>query len=291
MAKTIQINLSDMYVMPTQKDITKAKKWMRLRNDNAEALATLVESLLEDAVEQLTVIAYKYNCKPEDFHFAQDEKLREEVAGVMSALETDVMDLTQAYALKEPEADKHHALLLAWLLALKSKNTENFQQTLHLRLQQFLFDTEASLAAMLIAGHNQTVAKTKAVSTMHAVYTAPEVVSAFKKKSAAAYILSRGIHYGGNGLSSSGANNVENFARQTAVMTWMKSQLLQYYDEGAAGYYQLRGSNYPCQICDDAVGLHIGDYVNDLFPHAHCQCYRIPIFHKSVEQLLQEKLR
>lgn len=277
--------------MPTQRDITKAKKWTLLRNENAEVLASLVESLLEDAVEKLTVIAYRYNCKPEDFQFAQDTKLREEVADVMSDLEADVMDLTEAYALKEPDADKRHDMLLAWLLALKSKNTENLRQTLHLRLRQFLYDTEASIAAMLIAGHSQTVASTKAVSTMHAVYTAPEVVAAFKKKSAAMYILSRGIHYGGTGLSSSGANNVENFARQTAVMTWMKSQLLQYYEDGAAGYYQLRGSNFPCQICDDAVGLHIGDYVNDLFPHAHCQCYRIPIFHKSVEQLLQEKLR
>ena len=169
--------------MPRQSDITKAKKWMRLRNDNADTLVALIESLLESAVEQLTVIAYKYNCKPEDFHFAQDKKLREEVADVMSALETDVMDLTQAYSLKEPNADKRHDLLLAWLLALKSKNTENLQQTLHLRLQQFLFDTEASLAAMLIAGHNLTVARTSTTESAIMPTTAYSHVSSDSKDS------------------------------------------------------------------------------------------------------------
>lgn len=291
MASNIHITLSELFVKPTQSDITKAKKWTLLRNNNADALASIVNSLLEDAAEKLTAIAYKYNCEPEDFHFAQDEKLREEVADVMSSVETDILEVTTAYSLKEPNADNHRAALLAWLLALKSKGADNLQQTLHLRLTQFLYDTEASIAAMLLAGHNQTIAKTRVVSTMHAVYTAPEVVKAYKKKSAAVYIISRGVHYGGTGLSSSGANNVENFAKQTTVMTWMKSQLLQYYDSGAAGYYQLRGSNFPCQICDDAVGLHIGDYVNDTFPHAHCMCYRVPIFYKTAEELLQENLR
>lgn len=274
MADNLVISLPSGYERPTSDDIKKAKKWTLLRNENAARLSSLIESLLEDAAKELTRIGYKYNCKPEDFQFSQDKNLREEVAALMNDLEDDIMELVEDYSLNESEDKKRRNLLLLWLLALHSKNTSNLAGTLHERMRQFLFDTEAQIAAMKLAGYNQTKAIGRILSTMHTVYTSPEMLAAFKRKSAARYIQSKGVHEGNVGLSSSGAVNIENFGDMTARMTWSRSQYEQARDEGKAGFIVFRGSSYPCEsICDQKVGFHTIDQTEYIPPfHGHCCC-------------------
>ncbi len=277
MADSIKITLPQGYEPPTEEDIKKAKKWTLLRNENAARLSSLIEELLQEAIKELTTIGYKYNTKPEEFQFSKDEKLREDVAAVMNDLEDDIMSLVEEYSLNESTDKKRRSTLLPWLAALHSKGTDNLRGTLHERLRQFLFDTEAQIAAMRMAKYSQEKTIARNTSTMHTVYASPEMQAAFKKPSASMYIQSHGVHYGNVGLSSSGAVNVEKFGQVTATMAWMKSQLLQFLENGAVAYYQLRGSLFNCAICDDAVGLHVGDIENDYYPHAGCMCYRVPL--------------
>jgi len=282
MAEPITISLPDIYEDITEEDISKEKKWTIRRNDNAVLLSSLVVTLLQDAIRQLTQIAYKYNCRPEQFQFSQDKKLREEVAQVMEELEADIMELVETYSLKETKNKDRRAFLLPWLLALSSKGSKDLQSTLHARLTQFLFDTEAQIAAMKLAKYDQTKATTRAISTMNAVYTAPEVQAAFKKPSAAKYIKSKGVHTGNKGLSSSGAYNVESFAYQTAVLGWEKSRYEQRKEEGAAGYYVRRGSNYPCDACDEVCAVFHPIEEGMVLPiHSHCACFAIFVFKKN----------
>lgn len=279
MADSINIILPQDYEAPTEDDISKAKRWTLLRNENAARLSSLIESRLQNAIRELTKIGYKYNCKPEDFQFSQDENLREEVADIMNNLEDDIMELVEEYSLNESDDEERRNNLLPWLLALHSKNTDSLSETLHERLTQFLFDTEAQIAAMKLSKYSQSKAITRCLSTMHSVYIAPEVIAAFKKKSAVRYLKTRGVHEGNQGLSSSGAVNVENFGEMTAQMTWMQSLRYNYIEEGVAGFYVLRGSNYPCDICDSHVGFHKIEETEH-FPlfHGHCCCVAIPIF-------------
>lgn len=276
MEKDIKINIPDGYVAPTESDIKKAKQWTLLRNENASRLSAFIEELLQDAVKKLTQIGYKYNCKPEDFQFSQDEKLREEVASVMNELEDEIFSLIEEYSINETNDKKRRNTLLLWLLALHSKNTKNISETLRERLRQFLFDTEAQIAAMKLAKYNQTKAISRIQSTMHSVYTAPEVISAFKRKSAARYIKSRGIHEGNIGLSSSGAVNVENLGDMTARMVWSRSLYEQAKDEGKNGYFCFRGSDYPCQACDNVCSVFHSIEEGMVLPvHGHCCCYAV----------------
>lgn len=290
MADSIKINLSDDYQTITEDDIKKAKQWTLLRNDNANKLSSLIEDILEETAKELTQIAYKYNCKPEDWQFSENKDLREDVAKLMDETEDRIFELVEDYSLNETDDEKRQSTLLPWLMALKSKGAKDLSSTLHLRLRQFLYDTEAQIAAMKLANYKLTKAINRVLSTLHSVYTSPEVQSAFNKKSAAMYIKSHGVHYGNVGLSSSGATNVENFGSQTATMAWMKSQLLEFIEEGAVGYYQLRGSTYPCSICDDETGLHIGDIENDTYPHYHCMCYRVPVKPEDEDGITTKKV-
>lgn len=282
MAEPITITLPDIYENITEEDINKEKNWTRSRNDNASLLSSLVEALLADAAKRLTQIAYKYNCKPEQFKFAQDKNLREDVAQIMDDLEANIMELVEKYSLNESNNKKRRSKLLPWLMALASKGSKDLNSTLHARLTQFLYDTEAQIAAMLLTGYNQTEAVGRVVSTMHSVYSATEVRRAFKKLSEAKYIKSKGIHEGNKGLSSSGAYNVESFVYQTAVLGWERSHYMDYEEREAEGFYVLRGSNFPCDLCDSKVGFHKLAEKDAMPPfHPHCMCFTVPVFNKK----------
>lgn len=276
------------YENPTEKQIRNAKKWTMLRNDNAARLSSLIEGLLENAARDLTIIGYKYNCKPEDFQFSQDKNLREEVATLMSDLEDDIMELVQEYSLNETEDKKHRNNILPWLLALHSKNTKNLASTLHERVRQFMYDTEAQIAAMKLASYGQTKAVGRVISTMHSVYSAPEVLAAFNKQSAARYIRTNGVHEGNVGLSSSGAVNIENFGDMTARMAWSRSQYEQAKEDGKNGFIVSRGSTYPCDLCDSKCGFHLINQTEFLPPfHGHCCCYIVFVDKKEEERKLE----
>ena len=266
------------YAIPSDSDIKKAKRWTALRQKNAAQLSSLVQALLEDALEELTKIGYMYNLRPEEFQFSKDEKLREQVADVMNRLEDDILDLVEEYALNATEDKKHRSMILPWLLLLHSSKTKSLKSTLTARLRQFLFDTEAQIAAMRIAEYNVTKAIGRMKSTMHAIYVAPEVIAAYKKHPVSMYLKHGGVHKDNRGLSSSGAVNVENFAEQTAIMGWMKEQLIDFEERGALGYIQMRTNNVPCDLCDKQEGFHFGLPEEVEWPHAHCQCVRIPVF-------------
>ena len=282
MADSINIVLPQGYEAPTEDDIAKAKRWTLLRNENAARLSSLIESRLQDAIRELTKIGFKYNCKPEDFQFSQDENLREEVADIMNNLEDDIMELVEEYSLNESDDEERRNNLLPWLLALHSKNTDSLSETLHERLTQFLFDTEAQIAAMKLSKYSQSKAITRCLSTMHSVYIAPEVIAAFKKKSAARYIKTRGVHEGNQGLSSSGAVNIENFGDMTARMAWSHSQYVQALEEGKDGYFCFRGSSYPCDLCDEVCSVFHPIEQGMVLPvHSNCCCYAVFITQKN----------
>lgn len=262
------------YEEPTEESLKAAKKWTLQRNEASIALSSLIEEILRDTAKKLTQIAYKYNCKPEDFQFSQDKDLREEVAKLMSDIEDKILELIENYSLSVTEDKERRNNLLPWILALHSKDSKDLKWTLRTRLTQFLFDTEAQIAAMKLANYEQTKAITRILSTIHTVYSSPEILAAFKKKSAARYIKTKGVHDGNIGLSSSGAVNVENFARTTLIMAWSHEQYEEAMDDGKAGFFVFRGSQYPCDLCDSKVGFHLIDDNESVPPfHARCCCF------------------
>lgn len=275
----INIIIPYNYAAPTEQDVRMAKRWTRLRNENAAALAALIHALLEDAAAEMARIGFAYNIQPEQFQFSEDKRLREEIARVLDELKEKIMALIEEYALNVAEDDDRRRLLLPWLLALHSRGAKDLRGTLHLRLTQFMRDTEAQIAAMRMAGYDLTKAVTRIRSTIRTVYATPEVQQAYRPQAASLYLRSRGVHAGNIGLSSSGAVNVENFAHSTAIQAWEHNRIVSYRENGIDGFWVARGSNYPCEsICDQQVGFHLITEI-DAFPpfHGHCCCIAIPI--------------
>ena len=287
MAESIKIKLDgSQYRLPTQEDITSAKQFILRRNDYARLLESKVDDYLEDAAQDIVTICYKYNVDPKDFaiNSKYNEKMMEEISEVMDELEADIMSFIYDYSLRVTDDKKHRNLLAAWIATL-GRGNKNLQDTLDGYLYKTMKDWEAAIAALRFSNVAMADAVTKVKSYLHSIYTMPEVTAAFKHADDfnATYIQSHGVMSGGVGLSNNGSTNVTNMAKTTLQMAWMREQGIEFEESGAAGYYQLRGSSYPCDICDDEVGFHEGieEIYTKPYPHPHCCCYRVPIYNKE----------
>lgn len=270
------------YQAPSQQDIDAAKQFILQREENARMLEDKIDELLADAAEKIVIICYRYDVDPQKLYIASgfNEQMMNEIAEVMDELEEEILALMQEYATRSTkDRDRINALLL--LMASLGRGNRNLRDTLEGYLYKFMKDLEAAIAALRFADATIGDAVTKVKTNLHTIYTMPEVMAAFKNASefAATYIQSRGVQKGGVGLSNNGSTNVTNMARLTLQMVWMRSRRLEMEEDGAAGFYVLRGSNYPCDYCDSKVGFHPMTDI-DYFPpfHGHCCCYVVPIF-------------
>lgn len=284
MAESIKIKLDgSRYKLPTQKDISSAKQFILRRNEYARLLEGEIDDSLKDAAQAIVAICYKYDVDPNKFFISSEynEKMMDEIAVVMDELEADVLDRIYSHSTSVAKDKKRANALAAWI-AILGRGNRNLQDTLDDYLYKTMKDWEAAIAALRYADVDMGTATTKIKTNLHSIYTMPEVVAAFKyaEDFNATYIRSRGVTKGGVGLSNNGSTNVTNMGRITLQMAWMREQGIEFEENGAAGYYQLRGSSYPCSICDAEVGFHEGleELYTKPYPHPHCCCYRVPIF-------------
>lgn len=284
MAESIKIKIDgSQYRLPTQEDITTAKQFILRRNDFASILVTKIDDSLANAAQEIVSICYKYNVDPKEFVISSEynSKMMDEISEVMDDLESEILDYILEYSTRVTTDKEHTNALAAWI-ALLGRGNKNLQDTLDGYLYKTMKDWEAAIAALRYANVQMADAVTKLKSHLHSIYTMPEIISAFKHANdfKATYIRSRGVMQGGVGLSNNGSTNVTNMSRTTLQMAWMRQQGIDFSENGAVGYYQLRGSSYPCETCDNEVGFHEGfeDIFEKPYPHPHCCCYRIPIY-------------
>ena len=273
------------YKSPTQADINAAKKFILQREEYARLLENRVDEILDEAAERIVIICYRYDVDPQYLYFGSgfNEQMMSEISAVMDELEQQILDLINEYATVPEASDSGKNAILLWLATL-GRGGKNLQGTLDGYLFKFMKDLEAAVAALRYANATMAEAVTKIKTHLHTIYTMPEVMAAFKEAStfAATYIQSKGVQQGGVGLSNNGSTNVTKMARVTLQMAWMRSYRMDFEESGAVGFYVLRGSSYPCSLCDSKVGFHVIDET-DYFPpfHPNCCCYVIPI--KGIE--------
>jgi hypothetical protein len=282
MANSIRLKLdTSKYAAPTQADINAAKQFILQREEYARMLESRVDEILNDAAERIVIICYRYDVDPKYLYFGSgfNEQMMSEISDVMDEIEQAIIDIINEYStIVTKDKDRTNALLL-WIASL-GRGDMNLQGTLDAYLYKFMKDLEAAIAALRYANATMAGAVTKVKSHLHSIYTMPEVLAAFKEAStfAATYIQSKGVQKGGVGLSNNGSTNVTKMARITLQMAWMRSYRMDFEESGAVGFYVLRGSSYPCSLCDSKVGFHVIDET-DYFPpfHPNCCCYVIPI--------------
>lgn len=285
---------TSLYRYPTQKEYDDAKKFVLRRENYANILESRIDNILMDAAGQIAQICFKYNISAFDFTMTSNEQMFEEVSEVMDDIDERIMALIEQFSTASTKDSGIKKLIALWIASL-GRNNMNLQQTLDGYLNRYLYDLEAIIASYKLAMENnpkltQAMAVTQIKSSQHSIYTNPYVVAAMRAKTArqmsARYIQTHGIHKDDIplsyvGASNSNANNVISMATTTERMAWMRVQLMDFKDKGAKAYIQMRGSSYPCDICDSEVGVHQGDFndmLNKPYLHPNCMCFRVPLF-------------
>lgn len=285
MADSIKIKLNgSQYRLPTQEEITSGKQFVLRREEYARVLVAKIDDCLANAAQEIVTICYKYNVDPQKFaiNSQYNGQMMDEIAEVMDNLEEEIMDYIYEYSLSvlDGSEDEKRNILAAWI-ALLGRGNRNLQDTLDGYLYKTMKDWETAIAALRFANIAMATAVTKVKAHLHSIYTMPEVRATFANADDfnATFIRSRGVQQGGVGVSNNGSTNVTNMAKLTLQMAWMKKKSLEQEEDGAAGYYVLRGSSYPCETCDSMVGFHKMDDIEGYPPyHGHCCCYVIPIY-------------
>ena len=287
----INSQLLDIYRPVTEADIRTAQNYVGRRESAAAGLSMLIDAMLKDAAENIVRICYRHNVDPKTFSISPkyNEAMFDEIASVLNDLEDDILDMIMDYATRCTRSKERKSLLILWILSL-GRNNRNLRQTLETRLRMFMRDIEAMVAALRLAGTDVSSAVTKVRNGLHAVYSIPEVKASFSRSvmMQARYIRAKGIKKGNVGNSNSEANNILRFAQITLQMAWMRNQTENFRQNGADGYVVMRGSSYPCALCDSHVGWHpIEDIQSFPLFHGHCRCIAVPVFKKDFKELMQ----
>lgn len=282
------------YRKPTEDEIEQARQFILKREDVAATLDNSVDTLLTDAAEKIAQICLKYNIPAVDFTLSYNSSMYREIEAVMDDLEDEIYSLIEDYSGRVTNDNGNKKLLLLWIATLGTSNL-NLRQTLSGYMNRYLYDLEAIIAAYKLWKERFNTLKETTIisqikSSLHSIYINPRVQYAIRQGSMKArYLITRGIHHDNIplpifGASSSNINNIIRFATTTMRMAWMREQLMEFRDNGAAGYIQIRSSNIPCELCDSEVGFYEGDF-NDMlerpYPHPHCVCRRIPVYRKE----------
>lgn len=282
MTKEITLKLdTSKYKAPTEDDVRKGKRFILRREATAQLLEKKVDDILAILAEEIVKLCYAYNVDPLTFTLTDDynPRLMEEVSELMDEAEAEILELIDNYATRCSDDRRRRELLALWIATLGSCG-RNLRQVTHGYLYKFMRDIEAAIAAMRYAQAPVSKAVTLVKTYMHQIYNMPEVRMAFTRANQfkALYIQTRGVNPGAVGLSNNGSTNLTNMAKITLQMSWMRSQLMDFREDGAVGYYQLRGSTFKCDICSMEEGFHYGIPDDIEWPHANCRCYRIPVF-------------
>jgi hypothetical protein len=293
MAKTAKIRIdTDKYREPTEEDMKAAKKYVLQRDAVAKAAWDLASDYIMEYVERIVRVAYKYDIPPEKFSFdsSVNKRMMEEIADIMNEMDEDLYELLQVESTSCTK-DKDNKLWLIALLLTLGHRQMNLRDTLHAYEWRMLHQTGALIASAKHKNMSQSDATRMIRKYIGNVTQSPQFQETLPYRQLYSNLF---INNGGKATFPDGTPNISgvpvdgyNAIRQlygNAIATiWMKNQLLEWsQDNRIAGFYQLRGSNYPCNICDEETGFYEGVDPNMPFnTHPRCQCYRIPIYHNG----------
>lgn len=251
----------------TDEELHRALEYIKERlSIQAEARDKLADSLYIAALK-LIKLSRKYMESTKDFSFSMNKELEKNVDAIIDELEEELYSLTETYGTKGAD-DKTKKILLLYIAS------KIFGKTLKQRLPSYgkMFKTEVE---NLIA--SASVTKTpynNVVSTAKTFVKNPKQSVIIQKAEKMGFTPNE---YEVEGTIKISYGNFERVVIDTIARTRQKMyQQEEKEKHGTNAWYVMRGSSYPCSLCDMQKGIHKSDF--ELPPyHPNCVCLAIPI--------------
>lgn len=259
----------------TREELKRAYDFIEERLMLQRGISSEVKELMYLAALSIAKIAAKYNIEPQSFKFVLNSALNKEVDKVIAQLVKKIIDAICTLAAYDTnEKEKSRTLIYV------KQNTygSNIEQRVRAYAKQYKTEVEIALAASLFFGKKPQETANIIKSNITALHGSKLFETARKENFSAISNYDTKVK---NGFYRSSYNNIDRAV--TDIIARSRQQLF-YEREKAAMWYVMRGSSYPCDLCDSQVGLHSS--ASDLPPyHPHCVCIAIPIKTSRNEQI------
>lgn len=231
-----------------------------------------IQSLLKRAAEKIVSISLRYNISPKLFKFSSNQRLNFEINEVLNDLLEELFQVVTNYSEYEIEGKKYF-FITTTMLSDKYKGA-TLKDRLWLYIEKFCSEIEPVVAASLLLG----LSRTKTIESIK------NNITDLRKSNLAKVAIDNSFYSASNfnesmgrGFTKSSYGNIERVAIDYVSRIRQKIYIEEEKDKhDTNAWYVMRGSSYPCDLCDSEVGIHKSDF--DLPPyHPRCCCLAIPI--------------
>lgn len=269
--------------MSKEDDIKKAKIYAEKVLDEQVKAESEIKRIIREHLSEIISISMSYKGHPERFRFSDNEVINEKVNEAIRALNEAIYkaiekgSITVKGIAEEREDDKIKDILIIILLA-SAIGDRTLKQRISLYTTQLKSEIEAFIAAGMAKSFSKNEILRQWQTNMKSPYASDIIKEAIKKGGfAATRIKTRGIHYG-KGRYISAFENLKRLYITTLQQIYNKSLREIFKKKGFIGWFTIRGSNYPCPICEsEAFVPHAAE--EEFFGyHPYCLCLYIPIY-------------
>jgi len=264
-------------------DIETAKYYAKRRIEQEEAMSKELLKAYLYAFSRAIKLTASSGVSPSYFAFSRNLQLDAKVDKVMDKLVADLYAIIEKYSFKNMDLAKAKNAREDDLDIVAYINRPIKGQDINGRLAGYSENAKLEFEAFIAAGLLLTKPVNAVISEFGAYfnnpYGSPMIREAWSDKAAkiaSIRLLSRGVSFGAGKYVAS-FNSLDRLGRATTNYGFNFADNEYMKRGGAIGYIAYRGSNYPCDLCDNNRGFHpISDLT--LPVHSRCCCYGVAVY-------------
>lgn len=270
-------------MMSREDGIRKAQRYAEKILDEQVKAEPSIKRIIRLHLTEIITVSMFYNGSPERFRFSANEVVNEKVNAIIRDLNEALYQAIEKKSLivkhvaEERENDRiGDALVIAFLATLIGEKT--LKQRISLYTTQLKAEIEAFIAAGMAIKLSGNDILREWQTHMKTPYASVLIKEAIKKGGfAATRIKTKGIHYGA-GRYISAFENLRRLYITTLQQVYNESLQEIFKKRGFIGWFTVRGSSYPCPICESMAFVIHNPEEKFLTYHPFCMCLYIPIY-------------
>ncbi|PXV66858.1 hypothetical protein CLV62_104119 [Dysgonomonas alginatilytica] len=271
-----------------RKGQAEAIKYMERVIDQMALSDADLKAIIQRYTRKLIDQAFVYAYLGKSFQFSANSELDEKVSSINDEIRKEIFNIiytrckyADTLAHEKEAEEKSDKFLLLFLGSVIAGQT--LQERINRYVSNMSYEIEAYIAAGLAKGMSRTQVLSDYLTWFKSPYKSPLLLDAFRKQGfKAERILSKGITFG-SGIYISSFDNLVRLEQQTIFHAYNNTlNSIWLTKPEIIGWYTIRGSAYPCTICDDNVGVfHSKDEFFSGY-HVRCCCILIPVYNTDI---------
>lgn len=248
-----------------------------------ENLRGRITKEMRSKVSEIVSICERYRFLAEKFTFDKERDLDDEVNRILIALSDAVLGLIMASSQNTLSEEDDDTTILAYIS--REINGEDLPTRLDRHASNLKTMLEAWVAVGFANGLNANDITRQVFLNMSNPSASPLWRDAYRQGTYDAIALGTPSLSFGRGVATSTIEGMT-LTGQTAITEAYQAGVLAGFTRmGAIGYRVHRGSNFPCDLCDEAcIGIHpIGEQC--LPQHPRCCCFATPVYANDIDAL------